>query len=271
VRERFVRNRLAAVGAIVLAALAAFAFLGPLVWNYDHRFHPEIVSDSPPSLSHPFGTSRAGHDLLGQVMRGTQQSLRVALVAGLVSAALGVAWGAVAGQRGGWAAGLLMRAVDVVLTVPALVVVLVLARGGGTGWLGVGLVIGVVGGAAIARVVRGQAASVCAHEYVDAARALGASEGRVLVEHVLPNVAGTAAVAGTVTASAAVLVEAALSFLGFGVPPPDTSLGRLVGTAQDAAFTRPWLFLIPGAYLAVLCVAINLFGDGLADGLDVRR
>ena len=271
-RDRFLRNRLATVGAGFLVLLALFAFLGPLLWTYDYRFHPEIVSDSPPSLDHPFGTSRSGHDLLGQVMRGTQQSLRVAALAGSLAGGIGAVWGAVAGLRGGWLDALLMRAVDVVLTVPLLVVVLVLARGaGGTGWFELGLVIGLFGWASVARVVRGLAISVCAQEYVDTARALGASDWHILVEHVLPNVAGTAAVAATLTASAAVLVEAALSFLGFGITPPDTSLGRLVGIGQDAAFTRPWLFVIPGLILVLLCLALHLLGDGLVDAVDVRR
>jgi peptide/nickel transport system permease protein len=272
VAERFLRNRLATAGAIVLALLALFAFVGPLLWRYDYRFHPEIVADLRPSFDHPFGTSRSGHDLLGQVMRGTQQSLRIAVLAGLLSTGIGAAWGAVAGLWGGWLDALLMRAVDVVLTIPLLVVVLVLAGGaGGTHWFDVALVVGLFGSGATARVVRGLSVSVCAYEYVDTARALGASERRILVEHVLPNVAGAAAVAGTLTASAAVLVEAALSFLGFGITPPDTSLGQLVGTAQDAAFTRPWLFVIPGVFLTVLCVAVHLVGDGLADAFDVRR
>ena len=269
-RERFLGNRLATGGAIVLLLLALFAFVGPLLWTYDHRFHPEIASDLRPTFDHPFGTSRSGHDLLGQVMRGTQQSLRVAVLAGLLSAGIGAVWGAIAGLRGGWLDALLMRAVDVVLTVPLLVVVLVLA-GGGDDWFDVAVVIGLFGSAAIARVARGLSVSVCAYEYVDTARALGASDGRILVEHVLPNVAGAAAVAGTLTAGGAVLVEAALSFLGFGITAPDTSLGQLVGTAQDAAFTRPWLFAIPGIFLTVLCVAVHLVGDGMADALDVRR
>ena len=270
--DRFLRNRLATAGAGILALLALFAFLGPLLWKYDHRFQPEIVSDSAPSLAHPFGTSRSGHDLLGQVMRGTQQSMRVAALAGSLAAGIGAVWGAVAGLRGGWLDALLMRAVDVVLTVPLLAVVLVLARGArGTDWFELGLVIGLFAWAGIARVVRGLAVSVCAHEYVDTARALGASDWQILVDHVLPNVAGTAAVAGTFTASAAILVEAALSFLGFGIMIPDTSLGRLVGTGQDAAFTRPWLFVIPGLFLVLLCVALHLLGDGLVDALDVRR
>ena len=269
--ERFLHNRLATTGAILLLLLVVFAFVGPLLWTYDYRFHAEIITDSPPSLAHPFGTSRSGHDLLGQVMRGTQQSLQVGVIAGTLSAGIGAVWGAVAGLRGGWLDSLLMRGVDVVLTVPLLVIVLVLAGGGGATWLEVAIVIGLFGWAAVARIVRGLAVSVCAHEYVDTARALGASDRRILVAHVLPNVAGAAAVAGTVTASAAVLIEAALSFLGFGVTPPDTSLGQLVGTAQDAAFTRPWLFLLPGAFLVVVSVAVNLVGDGLADALDVRR
>jgi peptide/nickel transport system permease protein len=272
VGERFLHNRLATASAIALLLLAVFAFAGPLLWSYDHRLQPEIVSDLRPSVDHPFGTSRSGHDLLGQVMRGTQQSLRVAVVAGLLSAAVGAAWGAIAGLAGGWLDALLMRAVDVVLTLPLLVVVVVLAGGaGGAGWFDVALVVGLFSSAAIARVVRGLAVSVCAYEYVDTARALGASDRRILLEHVMPNVAGAAAVAGTLSASGAVLVEAALSFLGFGITAPDTSLGQLVGTAQDAAFTRPWLFVIPGVFLTVVCVAVHLVGDGLADALDVRR
>ncbi|MGH9224408.1 MAG: ABC transporter permease [Acidimicrobiales bacterium] len=272
VGERFLRNRLATAGTVVLLMLTLFAFVGPLIWTYDHRFQPEISSDSPPSLDHPFGTSRSGHDLLGQAMRGTQQSLRVAMLAGVLAAVIGTAWGAVAGLSRGSVDAVLMRIVDVVLTVPILVIVLALAGGGdGTDWFQVGAMIGLLSWATVARVARGLTVSVCAHEYVDTARALGASDRRILVEHVLPNIAGAAAVAGTVIASAAVVVEAALSFLGFGITAPDTSLGRLVGTAQDAAFTRPWLFVIPGTLLTVLCVSLSLVGDGLADALDVRR
>ena len=242
------------------------------MYGPDHTIQPAIVSDAPPSLAHPFGTSRAGHDLLGQAMRATQQSLLVAALAGVLATVLGTLWGAIAGYYRGWVDAILMRIVDVALVVPLLVVVLVLAGGtDGTSWRAVGLVIGLFGWLTVARVVRAVTVSLREHEFIAAARALGAPDTAILVRHVLPHVLGAAVVTGSVVAASAILLEAALSFVGFGIAAPDTSLGLLVADAQGAAFTRPWLFFIPGAVLVALCTAVTFVGDGLRDALHEGR
>jgi peptide/nickel transport system permease protein len=269
--RRFGANRVAVASAGVLALLVLFAYVGPLLWRWDYRVHAEIPSDLSPRWSHPFGTTGAGHDLLGQVMRGTRLSLQVGELAAALTALLGTVWGAVAGYCRGWVDSVLMRIIDVILVVPLLVVVLVLAGGSsGTHWWYVAIVVGLFGFAGTARIVRGVVLSVREQEFVEAARSVGASAPRVLLRHVLPHTLGYVVVDATIAASAAILIEAALSFVGFGVVAPDTSLGLLVANAQTAVTTRPWLFYFPGAFLVVLCLAIQLAGDGVRDALDPR-
>lgn len=269
--DRFLANRVAVVATVVLVLLVAFAFLGPLLWTWDHRVHAAIPSDLSPRWSHPFGTTRAGNDLLGQVMRGTQQSLKVGAVAGVMTAVLGGAWGAAAGYAGGWVDAVLMRIVDVVLVVPLLLVVLVLAgSSSGTTWWHVAVVVGGFGWAATARVVRAVTLSVGEEPFVAAAQALGASPARVVARHIVPHTLPFVVIDAMIGATAAILVEAAMSFVGFGIVAPDTSLGLLVANAQTSVSTRPWLFYVPGGVLAVLCLAINLVGDGVRDALDPR-
>jgi peptide/nickel transport system permease protein len=269
--RRFRANRLAVAATVVLALLVLFAFAGPLLWTWDHRIHQEIPSDLSPRWSHPFGTTRAGHDLLGQLMRGTRLSLQVGTLAAAITVVLGAACGSVAGYYRGWADGVLMRIVDVVLILPLLVVVLVLAgEPTGTSWWAVAGVVGLFGAAGTARVIRGVVLSVREMPFVEAARAIGASDLRLLTHHVVPHTAGYLAVDGMIAATSAILVEAALSFVGFGITVPDTSLGLLVANAQTAVTTRPWLFYFPGGFLVVLCLAIHLAGDGVRDALDRR-
>jgi peptide/nickel transport system permease protein len=269
--RRLAAQRAAAAALGGLAVLAAFAFVGPLLWRYGHTLHRDIPIDQAPSWSHPFGTDRAGHDLLGQVMRGTRQSLLVGLTAAAVGTAIGTSVGLVAALRGGWLDSVLMRLVDVVLTVPALVVVLVAASTfDHVTWLQVAVLIGGVTWPRPARVVRGLALAEGQREYVEAARAMGFSHVRVAFRHVLVNVAPAVAVDATFAVTVAILAEATLSFLGFGLTVPDTSLGLLVSNAQGAISTRPWLFYVPGAFLTALCVLVHVVGDGLRAALAER-
>jgi peptide/nickel transport system permease protein len=197
--------------------------------------------------------------------------LQVGALAAVLTAVLGTVWGALAGYYRGWVDSVLMRIVDVVLVLPLLVVVLILAGGSsGTRWWDVAVVVGLFGFAGTARVVRGVVLSVREREFVEAARAMGASDLRVLFRHVLPHTLGYVVVDAAIAASAAILIESALSFLGFGITAPDTSLGLLVANAQTAVTTRPWLFYIPGIFLVGSCLAIQLAGDGVRDALDPR-
>jgi peptide/nickel transport system permease protein len=273
VRARFRRHRPAMVSLVLLAAVVAFAFLGPLVWTWDHQVHREIPSNQAPSLAHPFGTTNAGHDVMGQVMRGTQQSLQIALTISVLGTVFGAVWGAVAGYYRGWVDAVMMRIVDVFLVVPLLVVVAAVGGNvqGGTSWYSVALIIAAFSWTSISRVVRGVVLSLREQEFVEAARAAGASDARIVFRHLLPNAAGPIIVAATLLIATAVLLEAALSFIGFGIQPPDISLGQMIGNAETAAFTRPWLFYPPGVAIILICLTVNFIGDGLRDALDPRQ
>jgi len=273
VLRRFRRHRLAVASLVVFLLICAFAFLGPLVWKYGVEIVPGAPSSSPPSAQHPFGTDQAGHDVLGQVIRGTQQSLKIALMVALMATTLGSVWGAVAGYYRGWADAIMMRFVDVLLTLPFIAVAIALSVNiqGGSTWFGLALVLALLGWMGISRVVRGVVLSLREQEFVEAARALGASDARIILRHLLPNALGPIIVAATITIAAAILAETALSFIGFGVKTPDTSLGLLITSAQSAVFTRPWLFYFPGVFIILTVLSINFIGDGLRDAFDPRQ
>jgi peptide/nickel transport system permease protein len=269
--RRFGDQRAAVVALGGLLLLAAFAFAGPSVWHYGHTLHRDIPVDQAPTWAHPFGTDRVGHDLLGQVMRGTRQSLLVGLVAAAIGTAIGATVGLLAAFRRGWVDAVLMRLVDVALIIPALVVVLVVAGSNhGTSWLRVAVLIGAVSWPRPARVVRGVALVERERDYVEAARAMGLPARRIVFRHVLLNIGPTVAIDATFAVTLAILSESVLSFLGFGFTVPDTSLGLLVSSGQSAIATRPWLFYIPGAFLTVLCVLVHIVGDGLRGALGDR-
>jgi ABC-type dipeptide/oligopeptide/nickel transport system permease subunit len=273
VGRRFLRHRLAVAGLVVLAVVIVAAFVGPLLWRYDHT---EIISGAGrqgPSLAHPLGTDNIGHDHLAQVLRGTQRSVQIMLLVATVSTVVGVAVGAVAGYYRGWVDALLSRVVDLTLTIPLLAVAILLARRyqDAGNWQNVGLVIALLAWTPLARVVRAEALSLREQEFVEAARALGASDRRIIVRHILPNLVGSVIVSATLTMAAVILVETTLSFLGFGVTSPDTSLGRLVEDGRTAARTAPWLFYAPGLAIVAIVLSINFVGDGLRDAFDPRQ
>lgn len=273
VLTRFLRHRLAVGSLVVFVLIAAFAFLGPYLWPWDHTVDREIPSSIPPSWEHPFGTTSAGHDVFAQVMRGTQQSLKVALTVGLMVVVIGSLWGTVAGFYRGKLDAVMMRIVDVLLVIPLLVLVTVIAGNvrAGTTWWAVALILGFFIWTTTARIVRGVVLSLREQEFVEASKAMGASDRRIIFAHLLPNAAGPIIVAGTLAIAVAILVEAGLSFLGFGIQPPDTSLGLQVERGRTAAQTRPWLFYPPGFMIVAIALTINFVGDGLRDALDPRQ
>ncbi|MGH3629989.1 MAG: ABC transporter permease, partial [Sciscionella sp.] len=229
VLRRFLAHRLAVVSLGVFIALILLAFLGGLLWHYSYT---DITSDSSvaPSLAHPFGTDSVGHDEFAQVLRGTQRSLEVALAVTLLATSFGTVWGTVAGFYRGWTDAVMMRIADLVLTFPLLVVAAVLANAtSGTWWL-IALIIGGLQWAYVARVARGVVLSLREKEFIEASRAMGSRDSRIIFRHLIPNSLGTIIVNATLLVAAAILAAAALSFLGFGVKPPDTSLGLLVST-----------------------------------------
>ncbi|MBV8540255.1 MAG: ABC transporter permease [Pseudonocardiales bacterium] len=268
--RRFRRHRLAVASLVVLLVLVLLAFVGGWLWRYSVA---DLTSDEsvPPSWAHPFGTDAAGHDTFAQVLRGTQISIGISVLVAVFATVVGTVWGAVAGYYGGRLDTVLMRLADLVLTLPLLAVAAVLGHNVGGSWWLIALVIAGLYWAYVARVARGVVLSLREKEFVEAARALGAGDARIIFRHLVPNAFGSIIVNATVLVSIAILLETALSYLGFGVRPPDTSLGLLVSEAQTAVQTRPWLFFFPGLFIILIALTINFIGDGLRDALDPQQ
>jgi peptide/nickel transport system permease protein len=268
--RRFLRHRLALISIVIFLLVIAYAFLGPLVWHYNYAdFTPD--NSVPPSLKHPFGTTEDGKDEMALVMRGTQQSVKVAILTATGSTVIGAIWGAVAGFYRGIVDAVLMRITDLILTLPLFAVAAVLSGNANGSWWLIALVIAALQWATVSRIVRGVVLSLREQEFIEAARALGASDRRIIFRHLIPNAIGVVIVSATILVATAILIETALSFLGFGIHAPDTSLGLLVSNARTAVSTRPWLFYFPGVFIIVIALAINFIGDGLRDAFDPRQ
>ncbi|MEU6262899.1 ABC transporter permease [Saccharopolyspora shandongensis] len=249
-----------------------FATLGPLVWKYRFDTYTEDNS-ARPSLAHPFGTDSLGYDTMALVMRGTLRSIEIALAVGLVATVVGGLLGAIAGYFGGIVDSLIMRFVDIVLVFPAIAVAAFLTRQAGpqnSSWVLVAAVLAALAWPVVARIVRSHVMVIATNDYIAATRLAGAGHGWILARHVLPNSVGVLSASVTVLTSVAILSETALSYLGFGVLPPDTSLGLLVRDAQSAVFIRPWLFYFPGLFIVIIVLSLSFIGDGLRFAFDRR-
>jgi len=258
------------VAAWTLALIGAAALLAPLLSPFDFATPSWTAIFQAPSLrgGHLFGTDSLGRDLLVRVMWGCRISLLVGITASLISVAIGVTWGAVAGYAGGRIDAALMRTVDVLYTLPFIPFVIVLEVLFGRHFLMVFIAIGAVSWLDIARIVRGQTLAIREQEYIEAARALGVRTGAMLWRHVLPNLGGIVAVYATLTIPGIILFEALLSFLGLGVHAPLASLGSLVAEGANEMQANPYLLIIPAAFLATIIMCLNRLGDALRDALD---
>jgi peptide/nickel transport system permease protein len=270
VARRYVRHKLAVGSLVVFAFLVGLAFIGGRLWHYNYA---QLTTDysQGPSLKHPMGTDGIGHDMLAQVLRGAQRSCQVALTVALISTSVGTVLGALAGYFRGWIDQIIARFTDLVLTIPLIAILAVLSAKvarNADNWFFVALIIAALSWMSICRVVRGVFLSLREREFVEAARALGASDRRIIFRHLVPNAIGPIIVNATLTVAVAILVETALSFIGLGIQPPDTSLGILVQQGSGAATTRPWLFYFPGLYIILIALTINFVGDGLRDAFD---
>lgn len=268
--RRFRRNPTAVGGLVVFAGMLAAAFAGPQLFPYGFSTQSDTLSAGPGTDGHLFGTDTLGRDVLLLTLRGIQWSMLIAGVFVLVAGAIGMLVGAVSGYFGGRVDDVVMRAVEVTMTIPLLALVIVLADAvpSARSPLGVALIIAVANWMVLARIVRVQFLSLREREYVEAAHALGASPGRIVLRHLVPNSIGQIIVWGTLGATTAIGNEAALSFLGFGVQGTESSLGRLVAEGAAAADSRPWLFYFPGLALLVIVLAVSLIGDGIQDAFD---
>jgi ABC-type dipeptide/oligopeptide/nickel transport system permease subunit len=268
--RRFLAHKLAVGSLVVFLLVVVASLIGGRFWKYNYADITDQFS-SPPSLAHPMGTDDIGHDSMAQILRGAQKSVQVALMVALLATTFGAVVGALAGYYRSWVDSALMRFTDLALTIPAIALLAVLAANvpeQAGNWFFVGLILAALQWTYIARVVRGQFLSLREKEFVEAARALGASDARIMFRHLLPNATGSIIVNATVTVAVAILLETALSFLGLGIQPPDTSLGLLISTGQQAATTRPWLFWFPGIFIVIIALTVNFIGDGLRDAFD---
>jgi peptide/nickel transport system permease protein len=269
VARRFARNRPALGGLAVLGLLFAFAYLGPLAgpWSHDELDYAAFLQ--PPSAGHWFGTSQIGADVFAQTMRGLQKSLVIGLLVGVLSTGLAAVVGAAAGYFGGWTDRILMWLVDLMLVLPGFLVVAILSPSfRGRSWLILVLLLAGFGWMIAARIVRGMTLSLREREFVTAARFMGVPPWRIIVRHILPNMSSILIIDATIAMGVAILAESGLSFFGFGVQPPDVSLGTLIASGLDSALTYPWLFLFSAGFLVLAILSINLVGDGLRDAFD---
>lgn len=269
---RFRSNTPAVVGLAVLIALVLVAAIGPMIWPYGHT---ELTPDlsKPPSFAHPLGTDTLGRDMLALVMRGMQQSLLIAGSVALMASVIGTTLGIIAGYFGRYVDASVMRLVDLVLTIPTIALAAFLGNAMsnfGVSWIGLSLVLGALFWTSVARLVRGVSLSLREMQFIKAAQVMGAGPIRIMARHMVPNVADHIIVATALLIGVAILSETALSFLGFGVRPPDTSLGLLISNAQTAVLTRPWLFYAPGLLIILIVLSINYVGEGLRDAFNPK-
>jgi peptide/nickel transport system permease protein len=270
IRHRMLRSRWTIAGLAVVAALGLLALAAPWVAPAD-PYRGELARGlQPPSAAYLLGTDAQGRDLLSRVLFGARLSLAVGLGSQAIALAAGLALGLAAGYYGRWLDAVLMRLADVTLAFPSLLLLIAIAAALKPSLLIVCIVIGLVGWAGMARLVRGQVLVVRSLDYVQAARALGVSDVRLVARHILPNVLAPVIVAATLGVGGAIMAEAALSFVGLGAQPPTPSWGAMVAEGRDLLRVAPWVSLVPGLAIGVAVLGLNLFGDGLRDALDVR-
>ena len=290
VRRKFLGNAAAIASLVVFAIIMILAFTSVGFagltgwWKYNHTQFAPLLNGGAPTVTgpfswgeHPFGQDSIGRDYFAMTMRGTQNSIIIMFIIGALAGLVGVVVGASSGYFRGWTEAILMRFTDVVIIIPVVLAAATLGQAVnrivGTGaqiWL-LGLFLGLVLWTGLARLVRGEFLTLREREFVDAAKIAGASNSRIIFKHILPNAVGVIIVNTTLLMSSAILLETALSYIGFGVKAPDVSLGLIISQNQDAFQTRPWLFWFPGLFIVLICLCINFIGDGLRDAFDPRQ
>jgi len=265
---RLARHRLAVVSLGVLIVLAAACAAAPLLAPYPFDAIDLAHIRQPPSLHHLMGTDDLGRDLLTRVLYGGRVSILIGVLAALLGTGLGSLVGSLAGYFGGRLDNALMRLTDVAYSIPTLPLLIVLASYTRATAVPMALIIGLLSWMATARVVRGEVLALRETAFVEAARGIGATHGRIIVRHVLPNSVGPIVVGATLAVGNAIIIESSLSFLGLGVQPPTPTWGNMLMDAQSTMATKPWLTVFPGAAILIVVLAVNFLGDGLQDAMD---
>jgi len=267
--SRLRRNRMALAGAAIVAVMFLLAVLAPLLAG-----DPGAIDISrrlqPPSWQFPLGTDDLGRDVLARILYGARISLLVGFVAVGIASLIGIVLGALAGYYGRWVDGLLMRFVDIMLCFPTFFLILAVIAFLEPSIWNIMIIIGLTGWMGVARLVRAEFLSLRERDFVQAARALGASDGRLIFRHILPNALSPVLVSATLGVAGAILTESALSFLGIGVQPPTPSWGNMLIAGKQTLGTAWWLSAFPGLAILVTVLGYNLLGEGIRDALDPR-
>ncbi len=269
--RRLLRRRGAIVGLIVLALFIAAAVLAPLIAPYDPNAQTWTAVRRAPSAAHWFGTDDVGRDVLTRVIYGARASLMAGLVSVGIALAIGVPLGIVSGYLGGFIDALLGRVTDAMLAIPFLILAIALAAFLGPSLRNAMIAIGITTTPILLRLTRGQVMAVKVEDYVEAARAVGNPRWRIAIFHILPNILPALLVQATLSTAAAIIAEAALSFLGLGQQPPAPSWGSMLNSAQRFLVNAPWMAVWPGLAIFLTVLSLNLLGDGLRDALDPHR
>jgi peptide/nickel transport system permease protein len=268
--QRFRSHRLAVLGTVMLLFLTVTSILAPVISGIPPTAIDITATRNPPSLDHPLGTDGGGRDVLSRLLHAGRISLSVGLVAVSIYTSIGLILGALAGYYGGWIDSTIMRLADVVLSFPTLLIIITLVSVMGPSIYNIMFAIGLLGWPEIARLLRGNLLTLRERDFVLAARATGATNQRIILRHLIPNAVAPIIVAATFGIASAILLEAALSFLGLGVQPPTPSWGNMLNDAQSLTVleSMPWLWVPAGAMIAIAVLSINFIGDGLRDALD---
>jgi peptide/nickel transport system permease protein len=269
--RRFLRRRGAVLGLLVITFFVALAVLAPLVAAYDPAAQSWITVRKAPSAAHWFGTDDVGRDVLTRVIYGARASLLAGIVSVGIAIAFGVPLGLIAGYLGGFVDALLSRLTDAMLACPFLILAIALAAFLGPSLSNAMVAIGVTTTPIFVRLTRGQVMAVKVEDYVEAARAVGNPRWRIVLVHILPNILPALIVQATLSTAAAIIAEAALSYLGLGEQPPVPSWGSMLNSAQRFLANAPWMAVWPGVAIFLTVLSFNLVGDGLRDALDPRE
>ena len=267
---RFRHNRLALIGLGLVVVLALSSALAPWLAPYDPTRQSLIEKRAKPGGKYWLGADEFGRDILSRVIYGSRVALLVGLLSAAIAVVAGLLLGTVAGFAGGWLDAVMMRGIEILLAFPYLLLALAIVAALGPGALNTTIAVGIWGIPAVTRIVRGSVLALRETEYVGAARALGAPAASLLRRHILPNIVPGLIVYATLFMANAILLEAALSFLGLGVQPPTASWGLMVSTGRDVLLVAPHVATVPGLAIMLAVLAFNLVGDGLRDALDPR-
>jgi ABC-type dipeptide/oligopeptide/nickel transport system permease subunit len=268
--KRLVRNKLAMIGLAIVIFMAIIAIFAPYIAPYNPNERIKEVSQKGPSMQHWFGTDILGRDIFSRVLYGTRISMLVGVVAVAISLVIGLFLGALSGFFGGISDAVIMRIADIFFAFPYILGAIVIMTVLGPGVLNVFIAIGILGWSSVARLFRSSILSIKEKEYIEAARAIGASNSRIIIKHILPNSFAPIVVYSTMNVGTAIIVEAALSFLGLGVQPPTPSWGKMLSESLNYINTAPWLMFFPGLAILITVLGFVLLGDGLRDALDPK-